>query len=144
DPDIFPRKIDISPVGADLLWKQHEAFPAFDMVFMRFPLFILSGQHSGAGNDIVKEIMIFGNRTKCMGGSTLLPAILIECKVNEIFVWKYGKQVVVHRCASSFFCIIYQNARSLQIIFIIQAYGYKSRIILVFLQAYCYDIIDWK
>ena len=89
DPDILPGQFNIRPVGTDLLGKQHKAFSTFDVVFRRFAIALFCRKDPGAGNDIVKQIVILGDRTKCVCRCTLFPAVLIHDKINKIFVWKY-------------------------------------------------------
>ncbi len=76
-PDIFPWKLPIRNISADLIGEEKEPLSAFDLITDRFSLFIFCIQPSRARKAQVEEIMISGGRTEGMGGIALFPAKLV-------------------------------------------------------------------
>lgn len=90
-PDIFPWKCMVGNISSDLMGKDHKSLPALDLIGMGIAGRIIRVQSSGAGNDIMEQIMGTCSRTKTVGGCASLPSELIEVQIYKIFIGKYGE-----------------------------------------------------
>lgn len=109
-------------IGTDLMGEEHKALAAFHLMWYGFSLRIFGIQSAGAGQAVVKKIVVPGSRAEGLGRVTLLPAELIQSQIDKIFTWKNRKNHFAHLiepCLSynlfknqkiSRMKIIYQNA----------------------------------
>ena len=52
---------------------------------------------AGTGENIVKQIVVSGCRSERVGGRTLFSPELVYAQIYEVFIWKYGKNRLIHR-----------------------------------------------
>ena len=81
----------VGNISSDLMGKDHKSLPALDLIGMGIAGRIIRVQSSGAGNDIMEQIMGTCSRTKTVGGCASLPSELIEVQIYKIFIGKYGE-----------------------------------------------------
>jgi hypothetical protein len=96
-PGVFPGKLLIGDIGGYLVGEQEKALAALDLVFVGFAFGGLRVEPARAGQAQVEEIVVSGSRAIGMGRVALLPAELIESKVNKILAWKDGKNYLAHK-----------------------------------------------
>lgn len=97
DPDIFPWKPGVSNVCSDLFRKDHKTLSAVDLIFMILAFKIGSHETAGTGENIVKQIVVSGCRSERVGGRALFSPELVYAQIYEVFIWKYGKNRLIHR-----------------------------------------------
>ena len=89
-PDVFPWEFLVSTVKIDTPRFNEKAGMCFHMV-NSIVIFFCNTQHSFAGNNIVKKIMITYKWSIRMQRITFLIAVLVYGQVKKKFIGKYVK-----------------------------------------------------
>lgn len=110
-PGVFPGQLIVRYVGADLVGEDHKALAALDVVGDRLLFGVVGCQRPGPGDHVVEQVVVPGGGTEGVSRVALLPAVLVQAQINEIFTRKNRIQNIAHDSTSRVLNIIYQNAR---------------------------------
>ncbi len=58
NPHILPRNLMVGNIHVNLVWKAHKPLSALDRIGDGFALCIVAIQNAGAGNTVVKQIVV--------------------------------------------------------------------------------------
>lgn len=97
DPHILPGKTVIGKISIDLPGKDQKTLAALNGEGLRLSFGIVRHQRAGAGEDIMKKIMVSGKRTKGVAGIALLITMLIHIQIDEILAGEYIKENIAHK-----------------------------------------------